>query len=115
MLWVLGLSFALLAADQPRLRGGGGDLGATRRRIPGRFSDPYIVHLNIALSMVVSLYFGGKSHVSNLQHVSFKSVFGFLEMNRAMGIRDTKSASAGVGGRMGWSRGREKREREREG
>ena len=27
--------------------------------------DPYIIHLKIALSMVVSLYFGGKSHVSN--------------------------------------------------
>ena len=27
--------------------------------------DPYIIHLNIALSMVVSPYFGGKSHVSN--------------------------------------------------
>ena len=24
--------------------------------------DPYIIHLNIALYMVVSLYFGGKSH-----------------------------------------------------
>ena len=30
--------------------------------------DPYIIHLN----MVVSLYFGGKSHVSNGQNVSFK-------------------------------------------
>ena len=29
-------------------------------------------HLNIALSMVVSLYFGGKSHVSNGQNVSFE-------------------------------------------
>ena len=29
-------------------------------------------HLNIALQMVVSLYFGGKSHVLNGQHVSFK-------------------------------------------
>ena len=28
--------------------------------------DPYIIHLSIALSMVVSPYFGGKSHVSNL-------------------------------------------------
>ena len=27
--------------------------------------DPYIVHLNIALEMVASSYFGGKSHVSN--------------------------------------------------
>ena len=34
--------------------------------------DPYIIHLNIALQMVVSLYFGGKSHVSNGQNVSFK-------------------------------------------
>ena len=34
--------------------------------------DPYIIHLNIALQLVVSLYFGGKSHVSNGQHVSFK-------------------------------------------
>ena len=34
--------------------------------------DPYIIHLNIALYMVGSLYFGGKSHVSNGQSVSFK-------------------------------------------
>ena len=34
--------------------------------------DPYFMHLNIALYMVVSLYFGRKSHVSNGQHVSFK-------------------------------------------
>ena len=27
--------------------------------------DPYIIHLNIALFMVASLHFGGKSHVSN--------------------------------------------------
>ena len=27
--------------------------------------DPYIIHLNIALYMVISLYLGGKSHVSN--------------------------------------------------
>ena len=33
--------------------------------------DPYIIHLNIALEMVVSLYFGGKNHVSNEQNVSF--------------------------------------------
>ena len=32
----------------------------------------YIIHLNIALEMLVSLYFGGKSHVSNGQYVSFK-------------------------------------------
>ena len=32
----------------------------------------YIIHLNIALSMVVSVCFGGKSHVSNWQNVSFK-------------------------------------------
>ena len=32
-----------------------------------------MIHLNIALQMVVSLYFGGKSHVSNGQnYVSFK-------------------------------------------
>ena len=36
------------------------------------YRDPYIVHLNIALSMVVSRYFGGKSHVSNGQNASFK-------------------------------------------
>ena len=34
--------------------------------------DPYIIHLNIALSMVVSPYFWGNSHVSNGQNVSFK-------------------------------------------
>ena len=34
--------------------------------------DPYVIHLNISLSMVDSLYFGGKSHVSNGQNVSFK-------------------------------------------
>ena len=34
--------------------------------------DPYIIHLNIALSMAVSLCFGGKSHVSNGQNVYFK-------------------------------------------
>ena len=34
--------------------------------------DPHVIHLNIALSMVVSLYFGGKSHVSNGQNVYFK-------------------------------------------
>ena len=34
--------------------------------------DPYIIHLSIALNMLVSLYLGGKSHVSNWQHVSFK-------------------------------------------
>ena len=39
-------------------------------KLPNR--DPYIVHLNIALSMVVSLYFGGKSHASNGQNVSLK-------------------------------------------
>ena len=33
--------------------------------------DPYILHLNIALYMVGSLHFGGKTHVSNGQHVSF--------------------------------------------
>ena len=33
--------------------------------------DPYIVHLNIALSMVVSPYLCGRSHVSNGQNVSF--------------------------------------------
>ena len=38
--------------------------------------DPYIIHLKIALSMVVSPYFGGKSHVSNGQNVSFKERFG---------------------------------------
>ena len=27
--------------------------------------DPDIIHLNIALKMVVSLYFAGQSHVSN--------------------------------------------------
>ena len=34
--------------------------------------DPYIVRLNIAFSMVVSLsfVFGGKNHISNGQHVS---------------------------------------------
>ena len=39
---------------------------------PFRNRDPYIIHLNIALQMVVSLYFGGTSHVSNGQNVSFK-------------------------------------------
>ena len=34
--------------------------------------DPYIVHLNIALYMMVSPYFGGKKHVLNAQNVSFK-------------------------------------------
>ena len=34
--------------------------------------DPYIIHLNIALSRVVTLYFDGKSHVSTGQNVSFK-------------------------------------------
>ena len=34
--------------------------------------DPYIIHLNIALSMVVSPYVGGKSHVLNAQNASFK-------------------------------------------
>ena len=34
------------------------------------YRDPYIIHLNIALYMVVP--FGGKSHVSNGQNVSFK-------------------------------------------
>ena len=34
--------------------------------------DPYIIHLNIALLMVVSLCFGGTNHVFNGQHVSFK-------------------------------------------
>ena len=33
---------------------------------------PYIIHLNIASSMVVSLYCSRKKHVSNRQHVSFK-------------------------------------------
>ena len=39
---------------------------------PIKYGDPYIIHLNIALPMVGSLYFGGKSHVSNGQNVSFK-------------------------------------------
>ena len=34
--------------------------------------DPCTIHLNIALQMEVSLYFGGRSHVSNGQNVSFK-------------------------------------------
>ena len=33
---------------------------------PKKFNrDTYIIHLNMALSMAVSLYFGGTSHVSN--------------------------------------------------
>ena len=33
----------------------------------GRFNkNPYIIHLNTALSMVVTLYFGGKSHMSQM-------------------------------------------------
>ena len=47
---------------------GGGVVGA-RRSLNG---VSYIIHLNIALYMVVSLYFAGKSHVSSGQHVSFK-------------------------------------------
>ena len=35
--------------------------------------DPYIIHLNIALQMVVFLYFGGKSHVSNGQMYLLRS------------------------------------------
>ena len=38
---------------------------------PWHNRNPYIIHLNIALSMVVSPYFGGKKHASNGQHVSF--------------------------------------------
>ena len=38
---------------------------------PPNNRDPYI-HLNIALQMVVSPYFGGTSHASNSQNVSFK-------------------------------------------
>ena len=34
--------------------------------------DPYIIQLNIALQMVVSIYFAGKSNVLNGQNVSFK-------------------------------------------
>ena len=52
-------------------------LGVGMNDEPSRFKgnynrDHYIIHLNIALQMVVSLYLGGKSHVSNGQHVSFK-------------------------------------------
>ena len=36
-------------------------------------TDPYIIHLNIALSMVVSLDFGGKRHVSNGQMYLLRS------------------------------------------
>ena len=43
-----------------------------KKPAPNPSRDPYIIHLNIALSMVVSLYFGGKSHVSNGQNVSSK-------------------------------------------
>ena len=39
-------------------------------RKAARNRDPWIIHLNIALYMVVSLYFGGKSHVSTGQKVS---------------------------------------------
>ena len=34
--------------------------------------DPNIIHLNIALQIVVSHYFGGKSHVSIGENVSFE-------------------------------------------
>ena len=37
----------------------------TNQNKPRHLRDPYIIHLNIALYMVVSLYFDGKSHVSN--------------------------------------------------
>ena len=36
------------------------------------YRDPCIIPLNIALYMVVDLYFGGKKHVSEEQNVSFK-------------------------------------------
>ena len=50
--------------------------------------DPYIIHLNIALHMVVSLYFGGKSHVSNGQNVSLRSPgsFGVLYIYICMDV-----------------------------
>ena len=41
--------------------------------------DPNIIHLNIAFQMVVSLYFGGESHVSNGQTVSFKEPWGMID------------------------------------
>ena len=36
-----------------------------------KIRDPYIIHLNIALSMVVSLFCCGKKHVSNGQKCIF--------------------------------------------
>ena len=41
---------------------------------PNMNRDPYIIHLNIALSIVVFLFFGGESHFENGQHVSFKEL-----------------------------------------
>ena len=46
-----------------------------------KIRDPYIIHLNIALYMVVPLYFGGKSNASNGQHVSFKEPAGALKIH----------------------------------
>ena len=75
------------------------------------FRDPYIIYLNIALSilsMVVSLYVGGKGHVSNGQNVSFKEPWccGWLLRKRRSlrhfgGIRDPYTTHTGTPGSSG--------------
>ena len=64
-----GVSFGRGAdSDRPK----GTILGCSGSTCEKPARDPYIIHGNIALSMVVSLYFAGKSHVSNGQNISFK-------------------------------------------
>ena len=56
--------------------------------------DPYIIHLNIALHMVVSLYFGGKGHVSNGQNDLLRSavhVPGFGDSSWVVPVRAGRS------------------------